>query len=159
MKGDINYHVYEQERCFGDKTKRYINAQNQMFLWEGIKMTDAVEFVQTNGDTTKSYGIIKYVNGEVQWRSLSDYDLNKWCLSSVWIKLFFDDKAHSWKETMFRYDDETWVGDDSPNYIHHFVTHQKYNCNKNLQYSPATKPAKQFPKGPYKKRQQNKFLH
>jgi hypothetical protein len=103
------YKLYQEDKCFGDQSKRDLIKNNKIFICENKNMNCITDYITLNGDKTKTYTIFKYIDDDLRWRQLSNkkYDtFHKGDLTTVWLKMCYNKLLLSWKETNFRYNDE-----------------------------------------------------
>ncbi len=105
----VKYKLFQEDRCYGDISKRNDAKENKKFVCEDLNMINLVEFINLNGDKTKTYSIEKYIDDDLRWRQLTKNKYGKYIkgdLTTTWYKMNFNEKTISWKETNFRYNDE-----------------------------------------------------
>jgi len=114
-----HYELYQEDRCFGNQELHKNTKINKSFYIQDCNMENIKSYIETNGDKTKSYVILKYRNNHLQWRQLgrakkghfTQYikgaeTYTKGVLTETWERIFYDDKLYKWKPTNYRYDDE-----------------------------------------------------
>lgn len=103
------YKLYQEDKCFGDQSKRYLIKDDKLFICENINMNCLTDYIKLNGDKTKTYTIFKYIDDDLRWRQLGKkkYDtFHRGDLTTTWLKMCYDTQLSFWKETNFRYNDE-----------------------------------------------------
>jgi hypothetical protein len=107
-----HYELYHEDRCFGNQELHKNAKINKYFHIQDSNMEKIKSYIETNGDKTKSYVILKYTNTHLQWRQLGKAEKGHWSgytkgvLTNTWERIFYDDETRKWKPTNYRYDDE-----------------------------------------------------
>lgn len=130
----IIYKLYEDDRCFGDIKKRKEVLENRLFICEDSNMIRLINYVHINGNWTKTYIILKYVDDDVKWRQLQKQ--NKYgCdehgdLSTTWYKIIYEPNKMTWKESIFRYNDEKIILYDEKDTKYYLEMQQNLCANR-----------------------------
>lgn len=125
------YRLYQEVRCFGNQTLRAAVARNlgllsalpdnqtyltkdtrlsKMLVAESENMQTLLAHVLRHGDTSKTYVVRKYIDGDLRWRRLGSSDRSgRWNhgdLTTTWVRWSYHPGQRRWKASNFRYPDE-----------------------------------------------------
>ena len=107
---EIIYKLYEENRCRGNQELHENNLKT--YISQNENMLNLITYIREDGDKSKSYYILKYIDDDLRWRQLGKKSKLSWStfekgdLTTTWSRFFYDNKTDIWRETNYRYKDE-----------------------------------------------------
>lgn len=103
------YRMYQEARCFGNQALRAARL-SKMLVAESENMQTLLSHVLQHGDTSKTYVVRKYIDGDLRWRRLGSSNRSgRWTrgdLTTTWVRWSYHPGQRRWKASNFRYPDE-----------------------------------------------------